>query len=38
MTAYLMDGLESRLDIESAEGKIYKAERQAGIIGISQLI
>lgn len=38
MTAYLMDGLESRLGIESAEGKQYKTERQAGIIGTSQLI
>lgn len=31
-------GLEERLGIESAEGKKYKAERQAGIIGTSQLI
>lgn len=38
MTAYLMDGLESRLGIESAEGKQYKTERQASIIGTSQLI
>ena len=38
MTVYLMDGLESRLGIESAEGKQYKTERQAGIIGTSQLI
>lgn len=38
MTAYLMDGLESRLGIESTEGKQYKTERQAGIIGTSQLI
>ena len=38
MTAYLMDGLESRLGIESVEGKEYKAERQAGIIGTPQLI
>ena len=38
MVAYLMDGLESRLGIESVEGKEYKAQRQAGIIGTSQLI
>lgn len=38
MVAYLMDGLESRLGIESADGKRYKQERQAGIIGTSQLI
>ena len=38
MTAYLMDGLESRLGIESAEGKQYKTERQASIIGTPQLI
>lgn len=38
MTAYLMDGLESRLGIESTEGKQYKTERQVGIIGTSQLI
>lgn len=38
MTAYLVDGLESRLGIESAEGKQYKTERQASIIGTSQLI
>lgn len=38
MVAYLMDGLESRLGIESTEGKQYKTERQAGIIGTSQLI
>lgn len=38
MVAYLMDGLESRLGIESAERKRYETERQAGIIGTSQLI
>lgn len=38
MTDYLMSGLESRLGIESADGKRYKQERQAGIIGTSQLI
>lgn len=37
-TNYLMDGLESRLGVESSEGKTYKAERQAGIIGTPQLI
>lgn len=38
MISYLMDGVESRLGIESADGKRYKQERQAGIIGTSQLI
>lgn len=38
MISYLMDGLESRLGIESADGKRYKQERQASIIGTSQLI
>ena len=38
MASYLMDGLESRLGIESTERKRYETERQAGIIGISQLI
>ena len=38
MTAYLVDGLESRLGIESVEGKEYKAERQASVNGTSQLI
>ena len=38
MVAYLMTGLEERLNIESVEGKEYKAERQAGIIGTPQLI
>lgn len=38
MASYLMDGLESRLGIESAEGRQYRTERQAGIIGTSQLI
>ena len=37
-TSYMMTGLESRLGIESAEGKQYKTERQASIIGTSQLI
>ena len=37
-TSYMMTGLEERLNIESVEGKEYKAERQAGIIGTSQLI
>lgn len=38
MISYLMDGVESRLGIESADGKRYKQERQASIIGTSQLI
>lgn len=38
MTDYLMDGLESRLGIESADGKRYKQERQASVNGTSQLI
>ena len=38
MVTYLMDGLESRLGIESAERKRYETERQADIIGTSQLI
>lgn len=38
MIAYLMDGLESRLGIESVEGKEYTAERQASVNGTSQLI
>lgn len=38
MTAYLADGLESRLGIESVEGNEYKAERQASLIGTLQLI
>lgn len=37
-TNYLMSGVESRLGIESAERKRYEAERQASIIGTSQLI
>lgn len=37
-TNYLMSGVESRLGIESAERKRYETERQAGIIGTSQLI
>ena len=38
MIAYLANGIESRLGVESAEGKQYKTERQASIIGTSQLI
>ena len=38
MIAYLANGIESRLGVESSEGKTYKAERQAGIIGTPQLI
>ena len=38
MIAYLANGIEERLGIESAEGKQYKTERQASIIGTSQLI
>lgn len=37
-TNYLMSGLESRLGIESAEGKQYRTERQASVNGTSQLI
>ncbi|WP_298653624.1 hypothetical protein [uncultured Eubacterium sp.] len=37
-TSYMLNGLEERLGIESAEGKQYKTERQASIIGTSQLI
>ena len=37
-TNYLMSGVESRLGIESVERKRYEAERQASIIGTSQLI
>ena len=37
-TSYMLNGLEERLGIESAEGKQYKTERQANIIGTSQLI
>ncbi len=37
-TNYLMDGLESRLGVESSEGKTYKAERQASVVSASQLI
>lgn len=36
--SYMMNGLEERLGIESAEGKKYKAERQTGVIGTPQLI
>ena len=38
MTDYLMGGLESRLGIESADGKRYRQERQASVNGTSQLI
>ena len=38
MVAYLMSGVEERLNIESVEGKEYKAERQASVNGTSQLI
>lgn len=38
MTAYLMDGLESRLGIESTAGKEYKAERQASMTATPSLI
>ena len=38
MVAFLLDGLESRLGIESADGKRYKQERQASVNGTSQLI
>ena len=38
MVAYLANGIEERLGIESAEGKQDKTERQASIIGTSQLI
>ena len=38
MVAYLMTGLEERLNIESAERKRYETERQAGVNCTSQLI
>ena len=38
MDVYLMNGLESRLGIESAERKRYETERQAGVVSASQLI
>lgn len=38
MIAYLANGIEERLGIESVEGKEYKAERQAGVNCTSQLI
>ena len=38
MTAYLMNGVEERLNIESVEGKEYKAERRESLNGTSQLI
>ena len=38
MAVYLMNGLESRLGIESAERKRYETERQAGVVSASQLI
>ena len=37
-TSFMMTGIESRLGVESSEGKQYKTERQASIIGTSQLI
>lgn len=38
MIAYLANGIEERLGVESVEGKEYKAERQASVNGTSQLI
>lgn len=38
MTDYLMGGIESRLGVESADGKRYRQERQASVNGTSQLI
>ena len=38
MIAYLANGIEERLGVESAERKQYKTERQASIIGTRQLI
>lgn len=38
MIAYLANGIEERLGVESAERKQYKTERQASIIGTPQLI
>ena len=38
MIAYLANGIESRLNIESVERKRYEAERQAGVNCTSQLI
>lgn len=37
-TAYMLNGLEERLGIESVDGKRYKAERQANVTSTSQLI
>ena len=38
MIAYLANGIEERLGVESAERKRYEAERQAGVNCTSQLI
>ena len=38
MVAYLANGIESKLGIESVERKRYEAERQASVNGTSQLI
>ena len=38
MIAYLANGIEERLGVESAERKRYEAERQASVNGTSQLI
>ena len=38
MTAYLMNGVEERLGIKSAERKRYETERQASVVSASQLI
>lgn len=37
-TVYLANGIESRLNIESVEGKQYKTERRESLNGTSQLI
>lgn len=37
-TSYMLNGLEERLGVESAEGKKYKAERQASMIATPSLI
>lgn len=37
-TSYMLNGLEERLGIESAEGKKYKAERQASMTATPSLI
>lgn len=38
MIAYLANGIEERLGVESAEGKQYKTERRESLNGTSQLI